>query len=363
VFNSIKIHNYKGIVDLELFKIPQILLVGGKNNVGKSSLLEAIFLALDRLNPELLSRHFAFRGIGEVPLTPDSWWRPIFHNYDLTQPLKIELCDSKSKSLVFRVSHEPNYRIENIQHTTVIPAVNQESKFATTPKDSPVQSLHIIATYDNKKVFDSHLIIQPQGFAVKIDLAETTSIQGVYISSIARSSPKDDSVRFSQLDLENKTAQALEVVRIIEPKIKALSVVAIGDGSEIHAEVEGFPRKIPISLMGDGVGRILSIVLSILVTSNGVVLVDEIGNGLHHSKLPELWSAISKACITANCQLIATTHNYECLAAAFNSTSNINPSSFSYIRIDRSKKTDKLIATQYTHDELAEALEAEFEVR
>ena len=365
MFNTIKIHNYKGIVDLELFKVPQILLIGGSNNIGKSTLLEAIFLVLDRFNPDLLSRHFHFRGISGIPITSDSWWRPIFRNYDFSNTIKIELSDTKSKSLVFTIDYDPSYKMQQAQQATIIPAKtpSSESGFATTSNDLLVQSLHMKATYDNKLNLESHLAMHPQGYSVNVDTAVPSTVKGTYISSISRSDPRGDATRFSQLDLENKTEQILEVVKILEPKIKSLSIVTIGDASEIHAEVIGFPRKIPISLMGDGVGRILTIVLSILASKDGLVLVDEIGNGLHHSKLTELWKAINKACKITNCQLIATTHSYESLVAASKNESGFNSSSFSYIRLDAIKNSEKLKITQYTYDELSNALAAEFEVR
>ena len=362
MFSSIKVSGYKGITDLSLFKIPRILLIGGRNNVGKSSFLEAVFLALDRMNPDLLSRHLNFRGVQGIPLTPDSWWRPVFNNYDFSKPIEIEFEDNKSKLLSFKVRHEQNYTAYNVQQSGLVTAPQKNSHVTST--SSAVQALHISATYNKKSIQDSHLTIQPQGFSFQVHHAEgTAATSAVYISSTARSSARDDAVRYSQLDLENKAAQILDIVKLIEPRITKLSVVAIGDMTELHADVDGFPRKVPISLMGDGVGRTLSISLSILASSGGIVLVDEIENGLHHSKLPEYWTAISNACIAANCQLIATTHSYECLAAAAKSTSSIDPNSFSYTRIDRIKDSGKLKAVQYSSDELSAALDAEFEVR
>ncbi|MBN8551173.1 MAG: AAA family ATPase [Deltaproteobacteria bacterium] len=361
MFNSISVSGYKGLSDLKIFEVPRILLIGGQNNVGKSSLLEAIFMALDRLNPDLLTRHFSFRGVGAVPLTLDSWWRPIFGEYNLTSPIKIRLLDSKNKWLEFIVRYDPSFTNYNIQQAGTL--LQSPNKSSATSIPAPVQALHISASYGNRQIQDSNLVMQPQGFSFQMNRAEGAAVAGVYISSVSRSSPRDDSVRYGQLDLENKTGPILDIVRLIDPRISDLSVVAIGEGSEIHANVDGFPRKIPVSLMGDGIGRILSITLSIFVSRSGVVLVDEIENGLHHSKLPEFWTVLTKACIAADCQLVATTHNYECLSAASKSTAEIDLSCFSYVRLDRSNRGKKLAVVQYSGDELSAALAAEFEVR
>lgn len=361
MFNKISISGFKGIVDLDLFKIPRILLIGGQNNIGKSSILEAIFMALDRSNPELLMRHFSFRGIGMVTLNEDSSWRPAFNNYDLNRPIIIKLCDTKNKCLEFIIRYDPNFTSYNIQDTEVIASNTTKPSNAST--STPAKTLHITAKLDHRQVQDSHLIILPQGLSYQVKYAEASKVSGIYLSSVSRNLLQENSVRYGQLDVENKTGPVLDIVRLIDPRVTNLSVVAIGESSEIHATIDGFQRKIPISLMGDGIGRILSITLAIFVSQNGVVLVDEIENGLHHSKLAEFWTAITKACITANCQIIATTHNYECLSAASKSTSIIDKDCFSYVRLERKKGTEKLIAIQYSGDELSNALEAEFEVR
>ena len=51
-------------------------------------------------------------------------------------------------------------------------------------------------------------------------------------------------------------------------------------------------------------------------TPNGVVLVDEIENGLHHSVLPKVWQAVDTTAKQFNAQVFATTHSFECAEAA-----------------------------------------------
>src|SRR3954452_10370521 len=71
-----------------------------------------------------------------------------------------------------------------------------------------------------------------------------------------------------------------------------------------------------MALMGEGMVRLLSLVLEITNASNGVVLIDEIETGLHHSVLRTVWRAIGKASRRSNTQVFATTHSWECISAA-----------------------------------------------
>lgn len=362
MINSLKISGYKGIDELAIYKIPQIFLIGGGNNVGKSSVLEALFMALDRQNPELLTRHLAFRGIHGLQFTEENWWGPVFHNFNFAFPVQIEYVYAKAKSFKLGISYVKDYEDTQVQQNVI--SNNPSNNSAMTTKVI-THALNIAAHNEGKLVQNAFLSFDMEG-QIKYRLNRVhhyEDISGVFIPSTARSNPIEDSVRYGKLDLESKVEQVLEIVRIVEPKIKSLSVVATVDSTQIYAEVDGLSKKIPISLMGDGVGRILTIGLALLTTKNGIVLVDEVENGLHFTKLPALWKAIHSACKSANSQLISTTHNYECLVAASNVLSNLDDKCFAYARVDRQKSTNKIVATQYSGEELNKALAAEYEVR
>ena len=64
--------------------------------------------------------------------------------------------------------------------------------------------------------------------------------------------------------------------------MKRLSVVDPGGQSRIYVDID-LGRLIPIQLLGDGMSRILSLALAIASNPGGIVLVDEIENGIHHS--------------------------------------------------------------------------------
>ena len=57
----------------------------------------------------------------------------------------------------------------------------------------------------------------------------------------------------------------------------------------------GLPELIPLPVMGEGMTKIASLVLAIATAKGGIVLVDEIENGLHHSVLPKVWETVDRA--------------------------------------------------------------------
>jgi len=109
--------------------------------------------------------------------------------------------------------------------------------------------------------------------------------------------------------------------------------------------------------------RILAMMAAIAAMKNGVLLVDEIENGLHYASLSVMWKAIFTACKEYNVQLITTTHSYECIEAFSKVYEMIEPDGddIRLYRIDREE--DKHKAFVYTPQVLKAGIEKEFEVR
>ena len=113
--------------------------------------------------------------------------------------------------------------------------------------------------------------------------------------------------------------------------------------------------------MGEGIARLTSIVLAIGNSSNGVVLVDEIENGFHHSVLHKVWRVIGEAARRFNTQVFATTHSMECIVAAHRAFVEGGTYDFGLHRLER---IDKIIQdVSYPQEVLEAAIEMSLEVR
>ena len=107
--------------------------------------------------------------------------------------------------------------------------------------------------------------------------------------------------------------------------------------------------------------RLASLVLHIGNAPNGVVLVDEIENGLHHSILPKVWRAIGEVAREFNTQVFATTHSLECIVAAHKAFAGSGLYDFRLHRLERRKATIR--AVTYDQEALEAAIETGLEVR
>ena len=109
--------------------------------------------------------------------------------------------------------------------------------------------------------------------------------------------------------------------------------------------------------------RLSSIALAIGSTRNGVVLVDEIENGLHHSVMKKVWGGIAQFAREFNVQVFATTHSWECIRSAHEAFSEDELYDFRLHRLERIKDTDDVRAVTYDQETLDIALKKELEVR
>jgi AAA15 family ATPase/GTPase len=358
MISKLNITGFKGFSRLELPRLSRITLLGGRNNVGKTSILEALFMFHDRLNPQMILRQFAWRGVGSIAFDPDSMWAPIFHDYDINKKIIISAVvngDKEEMTIVFN----PHYTRPSIQANS-IKTDSKPLQIRTDQKPEPSYALDI--TYDSKKLKNqtAHLLMGLDGLGIQVDKVVIRQRRASFLGARVPINPSEDAQKFGQLDILGKQEKIVDFLRIIEPDLKSLSSVAMGDSSLIHGDI-GLSRKIPVAYMGDGVARLLSIILTIATSHSGIVFIDECENGIHYSAMSKVWEAIAKAAREFDCQIIGTTHSYECLEAAYRGMVGDLASDFSYVRLDR---TDEgTTAKTFDHDLLKVAVETNMEVR
>jgi AAA15 family ATPase/GTPase len=123
----------------------------------------------------------------------------------------------------------------------------------------------------------------------------------------------------------------------------------------------GKPQLVRYEIMSDGIKKILSLLVSVTAAKNGVLLVDELENGLHYSSMDTLWQALIKIAETNNVQISATTHSYECLASFRRSLSATSSDKAVVIRIERTDDTHT--AVTMNSEELLTLLDNNWEIR
>ena len=91
MFQQLRIRNFRLFSDLEIDGLNRINLLAGRNNSGKTSVLEAVFLLCGGRNPELVLRITLFRGARQIQpaVVPATYWKPLFSDLDMHRPIEI----------------------------------------------------------------------------------------------------------------------------------------------------------------------------------------------------------------------------------------------------------------------------------
>lgn len=79
MIKTLRIQNFRCFQDLSVKDLSPITLFGGRNNSGKSAILEAVFLNFGYRNPNIFFALAAGRnGNGNLQATPERIWDPLF---------------------------------------------------------------------------------------------------------------------------------------------------------------------------------------------------------------------------------------------------------------------------------------------
>jgi AAA15 family ATPase/GTPase len=114
--------------------------------------------------------------------------------------------------------------------------------------------------------------------------------------------------------------------------------------------------------MGDGINRILTIILALVNSDNGFLLLDEFENGLHYTVQEKMWKIIFDLSNTLNVQVFATTHSEDCISGFQRVLNNSdNSQSGKLIRLDNNCGNIKPV--EYSSGELKIANEQDIETR
>lgn len=353
------IENFKCFDSLKLKSLERVNLIAGANNTGKTALLEAVFLLIGRNNPALTLNINALRGIERFSVDSDEIWGWLFFNKATEKVITLAASDDQRALTSVRI------RLARPDKRVIIPKIPPILEDETPMEQSEVttawgeaQTLEMAAYDAKKKVGTSIAMITPEG---KIESKRATlkaPPKAVFLG--ARRIPKDDIVRFSNLERDGRQDEFLPIIKSFEPRLKRLTILVIGGLPIICGDI-GLRELIPIYYMGEGVARLLSMVMAILTYEEGVILIDEIENGIHHSVMGEVWKALAGAAEKSNSQIFATTHSFECISAAHGVFASRSDYEFRLFRLDRI--ANRIQAVAYDKSSLDAATSKDLEVR
>ena len=375
MISSVEITNFRALPHLKVAELGRINLISGRNGVGKTSLLEALWFYHGRHNPGLLFNRNLVR-VERLGPTEN----PIEHfATDLDSEVKVAAKESgKSKS--DRTSNWVTVNSVPASSVTLRSSQRFSGDFPEQPYLSQSRGQSIDAEIDQvnrpsveimMKYQDGDLpIVEMPGRIVQTGefierrFDNQPSVAGLPIGLILTpTQPRNErqnTDRFSKAVREGYEEQLLKALQVVEPRLRHLSLLTDANVARIWCDLGG-DRLVLIDNAGEGLSRALGYFIGMVATRSGLLLIDEIENGIHHTALPGLWSHISQLASDLDVQVVATTHSRECIVAAYETLGH-SEQSFVLHRLYRTKQHEARIQ-HYSGDTLEAALELDLEIR
>lgn len=350
MYRRFRMQNFRCFRDLTVEPLERVNLVAGQNNVGKTALLEALFLHLGPANLDLPLTINALRGIERSKAAPEELWGWLFGNKEIEATIELSAMTDggEQRTLSIQLGRSRSY------------SVRPDANGLEPPVTTAPAPRELVLTYQNGGSSSvSRATIAPDG-AIRKEEADIGQLPPALFFSARSRGAEQDAERFSRLERVGRQMEILEPLRRLEPRLQRLAVLVTGGAAMVNGDI-GIGEMIPVPLMGEGTGRLLSILLAIVANRDGIVLVDEIENGFHYKVMQGVWRAISQAARRANAQVIATTHSWECIGAAHAAFTHDDVYDFRLHRLDSVDGGIELVG--YDREALGAALEVEMEVR
>ncbi|GBU07259.1 hypothetical protein AwDysgo_05900 [Bacteroidales bacterium] len=377
MLDSLYIKNYRNLEELKIQSLCQVNLIAGKNNTGKSTILEAISIYATR--GSLANIFGLLEQRGEYSRRNEG------ENLTSIEESSVQSLSSLFSNRIARFSKEEGICIGkinaegNTDENVYLQFVKYQDKMDTdaTLNNSTTRYLKRVILEDSENSED-HLI----GFSVSSN--NSSALQpcnrplSSYISSYSSLNlPIDqhqligtrnidreiNGTLFDNIALSEKEQYVVEALKIIEPLTERIAFIGTSLRERTAViKLSNTQKVLPLSSMGDGINRILTIILALVNCDKGYLLIDEFENGLHYSVQEKLWKVIFKLAKDLDIQVFASTHSNDCIAS-FESVLNEENNTISGKLIRLDNVNGQILETEFSAHELDIANAQNIEIR
>jgi AAA15 family ATPase/GTPase len=352
MIEDIQINNFRCFDRLKVSGCKRINLISGKNNIGKTALLEAIFINSNPIKDTIFSLCDLRRESGKFnEILPEQMYSNFFFHQEIRSSCSIETIFGDASSKIVKI---------NIGDEQVF---SDQLDLAPNPVN-----LWLHTNIDNSDYYSTTIISRKQQLSTPSPRNKTQRpylnpkyIQNSsFIPSSLRSSTVSLTKEFDRARLNEKDEEVLKAFQIIDNSIIAVESFSIPEPT-IYLKRQG-EKRLPLSLFGDAMNRIADIILKIINNQDSVLLIDEIENGIHHSNQIAFWDFLYRLAEQLNVQIFATTHSLE-MTEAFIKAGLDRQDSAAHFELVRHEKTNKIVAINRDIETLEYGISHHKEVR
>jgi AAA domain, putative AbiEii toxin, Type IV TA system/AAA ATPase domain len=336
MLTNIHIQGFKGFKDTRIQSLRKVNLILGGQNVGKTSLLEAVYFGASEIKKaQELSAVFRATEGRDSQRFVENVFKDARGLIELFSSWNLKLSTSLNSFRTADALGQPlgylewdGVKVAKHLDATHVNALGKLSMVHTSAHEQ-LKSL----TFWNPLAVSVHLPTQTQSVQL-----------------------------FDKVVIGRKKKQLLDMLRRIEPRLEDIHSLSPDGELRIYVELDGEGNALPLPQLGHGFSRLVFLYCSLLVTDAHLALIDEIENGIHYSSLPILFRGIQAIADKSDVQMLMTTHSWDCIRAAYKTFADAGAlKDFQLIRLERDE--DNVRAVVINDEALDTVMEAGYEVR
>lgn len=348
MLEKFEINNFRGIKNLIFDSFKNINIFTGKANVGKTSVLEAIYTIL-KLNPASTVEISNLRAI----VGYDDIFKSLFYDYNLKKYIKLNATINNKKEEKINIEIKPNINNRNI----TVPLDSQTS-------ENDINFLNSLQfDIKNGKTSTSNIIVEKINNTVNFQVLSANKINiniEDNVEFIAEYYSKNNLYKNLKNILEKKKEkeELHEYCRQFNDNIKDIRFI----DNKIVIETDNLEHTLNLKTMGKGFQTYMTIIAS-MVAGNKYILIDEIENGIHYEIMKILIKNITDLSKKYNLQFFITTHSKEFLQTLNEFTEDSGYSDvISVFNLYHDKEKD-IKVVKFTQENFSHFMETDSEIR
>ncbi len=351
-----KVENFKCLSALELKNIGKFNLILGDNNVGKSTVLEA-----------LLFEHLPYK------LQYNLFQIFSYRSFILNVPInKVDYIDffinsrNSEKSFKYEFQYKGNSKIEYIKLSVI-----NSNGISQRQVDSLIKNTLVNISQLPENIISLNSDGNEELFTIDFNFHRIKDGSPYFPYIKSGLIYQNDLVDFYSRNIANNILlkkEFLNSLLILSEDIYDITIdtTTVSNNPILLVLFKNGQKPIPLFMMGDGTIRLVRLILEIIMSKNSRLMIDEIDNGIHFSRMKEVWLVLLKVADKNNTQLFITTHDSECLRAYKEALedkdlSHLQNEVGSYTLIKN--KSNQIEAVKYNFQEFEHAINYSLNVR
>ena len=316
---NIEIKNFKCFEDFKAEGFGRVNLIGGKNNVGKTAFMEAVYVNINSQTVGTLL--YSLVAIKSSRYT-------------------LDILDDKNRNINFSVKRF----IEDSNNIYTKSNINEVS-FNIKDNDGVKEYFF--------KLKERDVRVNINNFSFELEHSKNIN----YIDNLGlnKSSLKE---AFIAVQIRDKEDTLYKYINSFDSDVINFKII----GGDIPQCKSSNGEYRDLNQFGDGLKHFISVICSIYASSNGYLFIDEVENGIHYTKMELFWSAVLAISKAQNVQIFATTHSAEAINSFTKIAQKQKDRDIDYIKLTKVKE-NRIVAGVRDFEMLEYILEDGHEAR